>query len=72
MWSTFWSILVCKIVQFLANATNLDNHHTLIESKHREIAKNPRYLLSPEKSQKNGISSWTIYDNSKSSMKYNI
>ena len=52
MWSPFWSILVCKILQFFANATNLDNHHTFIESKHPEVAKNPCYVLSPEESQK--------------------
>ena len=52
MWSPFRSILVCKTPQFLANATNLDNHHTFIESKHPEVAKNPCYVLSPEKSQK--------------------
>ena len=47
-----WSILVCKILQFLANATNLDNHHAFIESKHPDVTKNPRYALSPEKTQK--------------------
>ena len=47
-----WSILVCKSPQFLAKATNLENHHTFIESKHPEVAKNSCYVLSPEKNQK--------------------
>ena len=48
-----WSILVCKIPQFWAKATDSDiTHHTFLESRHPEITKNPYHVLSPEWSQK--------------------
>ena len=37
-------------------------HHTFLESRHPEVTKNSYYVLSPEGSQKKGISSWTKSD----------
>ena len=39
MWSSLWSILVCK------------THYTFLESKHAEVTKNSYYVLFPEGSQ---------------------
>ena len=47
----FWSILVCKIPQFWAKATDWIAHHTFLESRHPKVTKNPYYVLSPKGSQ---------------------
>ena len=43
LWSPLWSILVCKIPQFWAKATDLDSpgrgHYTFLESKQLEVTK---------------------------------
>ena len=58
MWSfgPFWSV---KYLNFGKKLPIRTAHHTFLESKHPEVTKNPYYVLSPEGSQKKGISSWT-------------
>ena len=34
-------------------------HHTLLESRHPQVTKNPYYILAPVVGQKKGISFWT-------------
>ena len=53
MWSLFWSILVCKIPQFWAKATDSDSpSYFFLESRHPEVTKNPYDILYPKGSQK--------------------
>ena len=52
MWSSLWSILVCKIPQFWEKLPIRSTHHTFLESRQPEVTKIPYYVLSPEGSQK--------------------
>ena len=45
----FWYI---KYLNFVKKLPIRATHHTLLESKHPEVTKNPYYVLSPEGSQK--------------------
>ena len=56
-----WSMLVCKMPQFRAKATDSDSPSYFSKSRHHEITRNSSYVLSPEESQKKGISSY-IFD----------
>ena len=47
-----WSILVYKIPQFWAKATDPDRPRFFLERRHPEVTKNPSNVLSPKGSQK--------------------
>ena len=56
-----WSILVCKIPQFLAKSYRFV--YTFLESRHSEVTENLHYVLSIRQSQISiflSSSSWTI------------
>ena len=52
MWSTLWSILVCKIPQFWAKLPLRTAHHTFLESRQPELTKNSYNVLPTWGSQK--------------------
>ena len=52
MWSSLWSILVCKIPQFWEKATDLENHHTFLESRHPDVTGNRYYIFPPRAKKK--------------------
>ena len=56
----FWSVKHLNFGQKLPTRTA---YHTFQESRHAEITKNLYYVLSPEGSQKNSISSWSTVFN---------
>ena len=55
----FWSILVYKIPQFWAKATDPDSPRNFLERRHlrvTKVTKNLSYVLSPKGSQKKNLS----------------
>ena len=57
-----WFILVCKIPQFWAKATDSDSSSYFSRSRHTEVTENSYYVLSPKGEPKKVISSWTNSD----------
>ena len=51
IWSRFWSILVCKIPQFLAKSYWFRQLITLFLERHPEVTKNLYYIFSTRQSQ---------------------
>ena len=52
MWSPLWSILVCKILQFLAKSSQFGKlKHTFLKSRHPDVTKNLHYVLISRRSQ---------------------
>ena len=61
MWPPFGSLWSVKYLNFWEKLVIRLVHHTLLESRHPEVTKNPYYALFPEGSQKS-ISLWPIIE----------